>query len=128
MTPVQRLRSYLKALPTRTAVQHAVESLTRILLQSVAHSTQSSHLFLGTSTTSLSVALISGISQGGGFNVKEERQDLIRDLLVARPLREVGAKECAAWLWWRQLEVVPRLTTDGPNDKESKSIQKLTRG
>jgi cytoplasmic tRNA 2-thiolation protein 2 len=36
---------------------------------------QASHLLLGTSLTSLSIALISSISEGGGFNMKEAFQE-----------------------------------------------------
>lgn len=123
-TPTERLKAYLAAQPTLTAVSYAISSLTQLLLQHLALSTGSTHLLLGTSLTSLSVSLIAGISQGGGFNVKEEKEQTWNGIAIARPLREVGAKECAAWLWWRRLDIVPRLPSIGSKT----SIQRLTRG
>jgi cytoplasmic tRNA 2-thiolation protein 2 len=86
-----------------------------LLLLHTAWSTESSHLLLGTSLTSLSVSLISSISQGGGFVVREEAQEewqptvhvrSKRTVRVVRPLRDIGMKECAVWAWWRALKVV----------------------
>jgi len=139
-SPVFRLRRYISSLPTQTAVQNAIQTLTRILLLHTARSTGSSHLLLGTSLTSLSISLISSISQGGGFVVREEAQEewtprsstngrqlnghkdgMIR---IIRPLRDVGLKECAIWAWWNGLVVVGRERFSG----SKQSIGTLTRG
>lgn len=127
-SPSDRLRAYLQVLPTSTAVHHAIDNLTRQLLQHTARSTGSSHILLGSSLTSLSVALISGISQGSGFAVKEERDETWEGIRIARPLRDIGVKECAAWLWWRGLKVLPRNAADLLTAKEAATIQRLTRG
>ncbi|KAG9045162.1 hypothetical protein FS837_006930 [Tulasnella sp. UAMH 9824] len=130
-TPIERLKTYLAAQPTTTAVQYTISLLTRLLLQHLALATSSTHLLLGASLTSLSISLISGISQGGGFSVKEEREEVWQGIKVCRPLREVGVKECAAWLWWRGLEVVPRINeayvSSGNVRGEQSTIQRLTR-
>lgn len=95
---------------------------------------RASHLVLGTSLTSLSVNLISGIAQGAGFTIAEEAKEewnpRIADGLpvrVVRPLRDIGMKECAIWDWWCGLRVVGRSRKytqgGGRND-----IGSLTRG
>ncbi|KAG6908694.1 hypothetical protein DXG01_003708 [Tephrocybe rancida] len=123
-TPKSRLQRYISSLPTQTAIPSAVQTLTRMLLLHTASATGSSHLLLGTSLTSLSISLISSISQGGGFVVKEEAKEewvpkrsletrkenghengAIR---IIRPLQDVGMKECAMWAWWHGLNVVGR--------------------
>ncbi|KAJ7494765.1 hypothetical protein B0H11DRAFT_1716995 [Mycena galericulata] len=106
------LQAYISSLPTQTAVPAAIQTLIRLLLLHTAWSTECSHLLLGTSLTSLSVSLISSISQGGGFVVREEAQEewqptvhvgSKRTVRVNRPLRDIGMKECAVWAWWRGL-------------------------
>ncbi|KAJ4500765.1 hypothetical protein C8R41DRAFT_907446 [Lentinula lateritia] len=109
--PVQRLRSYISALPTHTAIDSTIHTLIRILLLYTARSTRSSHLLLGTSLTSLSINLISSISQGGGFSVREEaqeewRSDSMETVRLIRPLQEITMKECSMWAWWNNLRVV----------------------
>ncbi|TFK40395.1 hypothetical protein BDQ12DRAFT_711752 [Crucibulum laeve] len=121
--PLTALRTYISSLPTQTAIPSAVHTLTRLLLLHTAAAQGCSHLLLGTSLTSLSVSLIAGISQGGGFSVREEAQEEwvpIRrsggeekakeqlNVRIIRPLREVGIKECAIWAWWMELKVVGR--------------------
>ncbi|KZT73542.1 hypothetical protein DAEQUDRAFT_762001 [Daedalea quercina L-15889] len=134
-TPLQALHTYFSSLPTATAVPTTIETLIRLLLLHTALRTGSSHLVLGTSLTSLAVSLISGVSQGRGYNLKEEMQEewvpdaedtsvyrapshQAKDKKVAangprkkyvrvvRPLRDVGRKECALWAWWRDADVV----------------------
>ncbi|KAI0649242.1 hypothetical protein C8Q79DRAFT_1085802 [Trametes meyenii] len=125
------LRTYLSSLPTHTAVTTSIQTLTRLLLLHTALQTSSSHLVLGTSLTSLAVSLISGVSQGAGFNIREETQEdwspepethdiegkvgekkahgkgaSKRTVRVVRPLRDIGIKECAAWAWWSGVPVV----------------------
>ncbi|KAG5652117.1 hypothetical protein H0H81_006254 [Sphagnurus paluster] len=128
-TPASRLQRYIRALPTQTAIPSAVHTLTRVLLLYTAAATGASHLLLGTSLTSLSVSLIAGIAQGGGFAVREEAQGVwvpgVRvgaggsgsangnghengAVRVVRPLRDIGMKECAMWAWWHRLVVVGR--------------------
>ncbi|KAJ6576474.1 hypothetical protein DFH09DRAFT_361875 [Mycena vulgaris] len=113
--PIAALRAYIASLPTQTAVPSAIQTLVRLLLLHTAWATQSSHLLLGTSLTSLSVSLIASIAQGGGFVVREEAQEewqptvhvgAARTVRLNRPLRDVGMKECAVWAWWRGLRVV----------------------
>ncbi|KDQ24464.1 hypothetical protein PLEOSDRAFT_1047482 [Pleurotus ostreatus PC15] len=110
-TPLDRLRAYLSAMPTQTALLSSVQALIRLLLLYSARSTQSSHLLLGTSLTSLSINLISGIAQGGGFAVREEVDEewhtsTEMTIRVIRPLRDLIMKECTAWAWWNHLTVV----------------------
>ncbi|KAI0775303.1 hypothetical protein BD413DRAFT_471374 [Trametes elegans] len=130
------LRTYLSALPTPTAVTTSIQTFTRLLLLHTALQSGSSHLVLGTSLTSLAVSLIAGVSQGAGFNIREETQEewtpepealgptLVplaetesnedrkksrqgkRTVRVVRPLRDIGMKECAAWAWWSGVTVV----------------------
>jgi cytoplasmic tRNA 2-thiolation protein 2 len=111
---IAALRAYISSLPTQTAVPSAIQTLTRLLLLHTAWATESSHLLLGTSLTSLSVSLISSISQGGGFVVREEAQEewqptvhlgSKKTVRVNRPLRDIGMKECAVWAWWHGLHV-----------------------
>jgi cytoplasmic tRNA 2-thiolation protein 2 len=132
-TPTASLRSYITSLPTQTAVATAIRNLTRMLLLYTAASTQCSHLLLGTSLTSLSISLISSISQGGGYSVKEEAQEewtykncnqSERTVRIIRPLRDVGVKECAFWAWWCDLKVVRRHRFSGGRQ----DISALTRG
>ncbi|KAF8349145.1 hypothetical protein F5887DRAFT_1243197 [Amanita rubescens] len=118
LPPSEALRLYLSSLPTQTAFATTIQTLIRRLLLQTAHSTGSSHLLLGTSSTSLSIAHISSIAQGGGFVVREEAQEEWtpaahtslerKKIRVIRPLRDVGMKECGVWVWWRALHVVGR--------------------
>lgn len=100
-----------------TATQSTITTLTRLILLYTAHSTSSSHLLLGTTLTGLSIGLISGIAMGGGFVVREEageewapkvngNKSIEPSVKVVRPLKDMGMKECAAWVWWNQLNVV----------------------
>jgi len=132
----------MAALPTQTAIPATIQTLIRLLLLHTAASTQSSHLIRGTSLTSLSIALISSISQGGGFALREEAEEewtpdissrsgaaaaldsQIPAIRVVRPLRDVGMKDCAAWAWWRGLQVVGREKLPG----ERRAIGGLTKG
>jgi len=116
------LRAHLRSLPTPTAIQSTLSTLTRLLLLYTAYSIGASHLVLGTSLTSLSISLISLISQGGGFVVPQAIQEewippfvehapgaatsWRGEVRLIRPLRDVGMKECTAWVWWHQLSVV----------------------
>ncbi|KIJ66861.1 hypothetical protein HYDPIDRAFT_149886 [Hydnomerulius pinastri MD-312] len=120
LPPSEALRSYLASLPTQTAVSSAIKVLVRLLLLYTARSCQASHLLLGTSLTTLSVSLISCISQGGGYSILEELQEewTSGDLMmkeksgtpirVVRPLRDVTMKECAAFAWWNSIPIVGR--------------------
>ncbi|KAF9468052.1 hypothetical protein BDZ94DRAFT_1154860 [Collybia nuda] len=122
-SPVSCLKNYIASLPTQTAVPSAVQTLTRLLLLHTAMMTASSHLLLGTSLTSLSISLISSISQGGGFVVREEAQEewtprmsvdsntterKAGTVRTVRPLRDIGMKECGIWAWWNGLHIVGR--------------------
>jgi cytoplasmic tRNA 2-thiolation protein 2 len=137
--PISALQSYLRALPTPTAIQSTLSTLTRLLLLYTAYSIGASHLALGTSLTSLSISLISSISQGGGFVVPQAiheewlppvAQRIPGDnswngeVHLVRPLRDVGMKECTAWVWWHQLPVVGKQRA--PASKQT--IGDLTKG
>ena len=119
--PTAALKAHLRALPTPTATLSTLSTLTRLLLLYTAYSIGASHLVLGTSLTSLSITLISSISQGGGFVVPQAIQEewippFVKstpgatswngEVRVIRPLRDVNMKECNAWVWWHQLSVV----------------------
>ncbi|KDQ15957.1 hypothetical protein BOTBODRAFT_31411 [Botryobasidium botryosum FD-172 SS1] len=122
-TPRDALQSFIASLPTPTAVASLLRTLTRLLLLYAARSTGSSHLLLGTSLTSFSVSLISSIAQGGGFNVREEQEETWKDVRLIRPLRELGGKECATYMWWNELSVLP----GGITTTKEQGIGKLTR-
>jgi len=134
-TPVESLQAYFRSLPTQTAVHSSVQTLIRVLLLHIARSTSSSHVLLGTSLTSLAISLISGISQGGGYNVREESQEdwtppstsadgKERAVRLVRPLRDVGVKECGTYAWWRGLKVLGKEKWPGGRQ----SIGGLTKG
>ncbi|TFK20282.1 hypothetical protein FA15DRAFT_625622 [Coprinopsis marcescibilis] len=120
-TPLEALQNYLSSLPTQTAKESAIQTLTRMLLLYTAASRNASHLLLGTSLTTLSINLISGISQGSGFSVNEEAYEewthqprslgaesggVPSKVRIVRPLRDVGSKECGFWMWWCHLNAV----------------------
>ena len=103
------------------------------MLLHTAASRRSSHLILGTSLTSLSINLISGIAQGAGFSVAEEAKEEWNPksengitVRIVRPLRDVGMKECALWAWWCGLRIVG--TSTPLNDGGKHGIGSLTRG
>lgn len=125
-TPVEAIRSYLSSLPTQTAISSALQNLARVLILHTAHSRGSSHLLFGSSLTSLSISLLSSISQGGGYAIREELQEEWAPvaasglkpsnvLRVIRPLRDVTAKECAVYAWWNNVSVIGR-------DKQRRAI------
>ncbi|OCH83976.1 hypothetical protein OBBRIDRAFT_840060 [Obba rivulosa] len=135
--PLESLRSYLSSLPTSTAVCSALHALTRVLLLHTAAETDSSHLLLGTSLTSLAISLIRGIGQGAGFNIEQEiQEEWLSDIRppnfdsndranenqkgvrVIRPLRDVGLKECAFWAWWEKLRIVGEDRTGWPDSRQ----------
>ncbi|CCM06392.1 uncharacterized protein FIBRA_08651 [Fibroporia radiculosa] len=147
---VEALRTHLGSLPTTTAAASSVQTFIRLLLLHTAVKTGSSHLVLGTSLTSLAVSLISGVSQGRGFNIREETQEewepdqtpreareskdstLPRSqkekhsVRVVRPLRDIGMKECAIWAWWMNIKVVGQEKWLWSGSKQD--IGALTRG
>lgn len=140
LTPEVALRAYLSSLPTATALPTTLSALTRVLLQWTAIATQSSHLLLGTSLTSLAISLISSIAQGGGFHVKAEIQEewspsitpdgwetrKAKTVRIIRPLRDINMKECAVWAWWNRLHVVGKSKWEWPGTKPG--VGRLTKG
>ena len=135
LTPLESVQTYFRSLPTQTAVHSSIQTFVRVLLLHMAQSTNSSHLLLGTSLTSLAISLISGISQGGGYNVREEAQEdwtapltstggSEKDIRLVRPLRDVGVKECGTYAWWRGLRVLGKEKWPGGRQ----SISGLTKG
>ena len=134
-TPLESLQAYFRSLPTQTAVHSTIQTLIRVLLLHIARTTNSSHLLLGTSLTSLAISLISGVSQGGGYNVREEAQEdwtlpsiskggNEKPIRLVRPLRDVGVKECGTYAWWRGLKVIGKEKWLGGRQ----SITGLTKG
>ncbi|KAF5341946.1 hypothetical protein D9611_001518 [Ephemerocybe angulata] len=113
-TPLQSLHTYLSSLPTPTAIHSAISSLIRVLLLFTAASRDASHLLLGTSLTSLSMNMISGIAQGAGFAMVSEGLEEAwigkndQNISIVRPLRDIGIKESAFWAWWSNLPVPGR--------------------
>ncbi|KAH7909493.1 hypothetical protein BJ138DRAFT_1155079 [Hygrophoropsis aurantiaca] len=116
-SPTDCLLAYLSSLPTQTAISTAIQTFIRILTLYTARSRGASHLLLGTSLTSLSISLISSISQGGGYTTREELQEewtqsgigsteIAPTIRIVRPLRDVTMKECAAYARWNNITVV----------------------
>ena len=113
-SPVSRLKAYIASLPSSSSIPNALENITRILLLHAAARQQCSHLVLGTSMTSSGIDLISGIAAGSGVNGFDKGGELWMpdpDVLsspvhVSRPLSDIGMKECTAWVFWHNLEVV----------------------
>ena len=137
--PITALKAHLRALPTPTATLSTLSTLTRMLLLYTAYSIGASHLVLGTSLTSLSISLISSISQGGGFVVPQaiqeewippfvkvtpEAKSWNGEVRLIRPLRDVNMKECNAWVWWHQLSLVGKQSIP----ISGRTIGKLTKG
>ncbi|KAG8213127.1 hypothetical protein J3R82DRAFT_11529 [Butyriboletus roseoflavus] len=132
---VDALRTYLESLPTQTAISSAIRVLVRLLLLYTARSRWASHLLLGTSLTTLSISLISCISQGGGHSILEELQEEWHSgipttnentnaIRVVRPLKDVTMKECSMFAWWHSIHIVGR-------DKQTRAtagIPGLTKG
>jgi len=104
--PVKALQSFLHSLPTPSAVTSTISHITRLLLLHAAEAYACSHLLLGHSLTAMSVSLISSISSGGGFVVREEREEDWNSIRIVKPLRDVTSKECAAWVHWHRLSVL----------------------
>jgi len=133
-SPADSLQTYISSLPTPTAVSNAIQNLIRMLLLYSAASRSCSHLLLGTTLTALSISLISSISKGGGYSVREEareewsyRQDTEASdqiVRVIRPLCDIGLKECAFWAWWNKLKIARKHRYSGGRQ----DIAALTRG
>lgn len=125
----QRLHAYLDALPTETAAHGALSSLVHGVLLHTAARLRCTHVALGTTLTALSMSLLTSVSYGAGAHVPEALSEdwvpppnaLIdasqassdgsrskkAKIRVVRPLQDIGAKECAAYVRWRNLPVVP---------------------
>lgn len=137
-SPLSALQAYLASLPTSTALATTLNTLIRVLLQYTALKTGCSHLLLGTSLTSLAVSLITSVSEGGGFHIKEEVQEEWRpgvrqvssakvgSVRVIRPLRDVSTKECAVWAWWARLQIIGKEQWNWPGTKPG--VARLTKG
>lgn len=102
-TPKMRLQQFIGSLPTSSAISYMISHLSRLLLLHAARHFDCSNLLLGDSLTSLSVSLISAIAAGDGFHVRSEREEKWDSITIVKPLREVTAKECAAFFRWRGL-------------------------
>ncbi|KAJ2914059.1 hypothetical protein MD484_g6350, partial [Candolleomyces efflorescens] len=94
-------------------IHSAISSLIRVLLIYTAASREASHLLLGSTLTSLSINMISGIAQGAGFalvseGIEEVWKNKDQSIRIVRPLRDIGIKESAFWAWWSNLCIVGR--------------------
>ncbi|KZS92598.1 hypothetical protein SISNIDRAFT_550573 [Sistotremastrum niveocremeum HHB9708] len=106
--PVASFQKYLSSLPTSTSITASIDLFIRAILVHLASWTRSSHLLMGTSLTSLSVGLINCVSQGGGYHVHEEQEEVLDGIRIIRPLRDTSAKEVAYYAWWSGLDVPGR--------------------
>lgn len=140
-TSTQRLTNYLSSLPSpATSIPTALANLVRLILlyTSTSPTHRCSELLLGTSLTTLSVSLISGIAQGGGSAVQDHVSETWAPvpgagqpgtvLRIERPLRDSGMKECGFWSWWNDLKVFrDRSDSIVPVGKNVMGIGQLTR-
>ncbi|KAH7102820.1 hypothetical protein BKA62DRAFT_829088 [Auriculariales sp. MPI-PUGE-AT-0066] len=113
-SPREALRAYLAAQPTASARSTALSSLIHALV--LRHSTPTGPIVFGTQLTALAVELIAGVAHGAGFSLASTHPR------VFRPLQDLGAKECAAYIHWRGLRPIH---ARGPPSMES--IGGLTR-
>ncbi|KAG8863923.1 hypothetical protein FRC20_010456 [Serendipita sp. 405] len=125
--PRESLLSYLGGLPTRSAINESIQILTRRLLERTAKSLGVSHLLLGRSLSSVSIALLSSICSGRGSTIGEERQSSQEGVVSLNPLRELGSKECAACVWWYSLNVISSPILHLESGGSTASISRLTR-
>lgn len=123
-TPRDRLAKFLLSLPTPSAASNMIGQISRLLLLHTASQLQCSHLLLGDSLTSLSITLISLIASGGGFHVGAEQEEVWGDVRIVKPLRDVSAKECAAFYHWRRLRMMGSRTLA----RSQQGIGRLTQG
>ena len=120
--PDAALRTFLDALPPSSVIM-ALTHMQRVLLLHTAKSLACSHLLLGDSITSLSMSLLSAIALGGGHSLQYEQTEQWRQVQILRPVTELTAKECGAWIHWNQIPLHSELTTS-----QEQSIQHLTTG
>ncbi|GJJ08314.1 hypothetical protein Clacol_002525 [Clathrus columnatus] len=135
--PQTSLKNYLGSLPTPSSRESSINTLIRLLLLRTARSRDCSHVLMGTTLTGLSVNLITSVASGSGFTVglekgedwKSHDSQIIRLVL---PLREISMKECAAYLHWRNLSVIPNrrilLSPSLSRENVKESIGSLTKG
>ncbi|KAG8860718.1 hypothetical protein FRB91_001421 [Serendipita sp. 411] len=125
--PRESLLSYLGGLPTRSAINESIQIMTRRLLERTVKSLGVSHLLLGRSLSSVSIALLSSICSGRGSTIGEERQSSQEGVVSLNPLRELGSKECAACVWWYSLNVISSPILHLESGGSTASISRLTR-
>jgi hypothetical protein len=116
-----------------------------VLLLYTVRAAGCSHLLLPDTLTALAIALIAGVGQGAGFAVREALQEewvpphaaaapvsgegtpaYRGPVRVVRPLRDLSAKECAAWAWWARLPLAS--PAPSPAGRPAAAIGSLTRG
>jgi cytoplasmic tRNA 2-thiolation protein 2 len=117
------MNNFFQALPTSSSQSSVITHLIRIILSRFAAANTCSHLLLGTTLTSMSVGLISCITEGGGFHIQEEIEERFGTLKVVRPLRDVSLKEASLYLWWNNLRVIPHVSKE-----KTRGIRDLTKG
>ncbi|KAF8310021.1 hypothetical protein DL93DRAFT_2170015 [Clavulina sp. PMI_390] len=101
--PVTRLRQFIQSLPTPSGVAYVISQLSRVLLLYTAKRLDCSHILFGDTMTSLSVSLITSIASGDGFHIASDREEQWGSVRIIRPLRDLMAKECAAYYYWNGL-------------------------
>lgn len=126
--PITNMENYFSQLPTRSAVKDSLRMIVRRLVEDYALDLGATHLLLGRSMSSLSMALLSNVCSGRAFAIADERKSTYRGLFSFNPLQDVGAKECAACIWWRGLRVVSSPIRQPHDNGGASSISELTRG
>lgn len=125
--PSRLLRSHIQSIPTRTGMVDSINLLTRRLLERTAKSLGATHLILGRNMSSLSIALLSNICSGRGASISDETVASWNGLLSFNPLRDLGSKECASYVYWNNLKVISRVNSLEDWSGTSASISHLTR-
>ncbi len=117
-------------MPTQTAVKDGSRLLTRRLLERTATSLGATHLLLGRSMSSLSMSLLASVCSGRGFTIADERHSSSGGIISFNPLKDLGSKECAAYAWWNDLQIVtsPVMRDSRTGTGTRTDIQELTRG
>ena len=126
--PFGLLRSHIQSIPTQTGVIDSIDILTRRLLERTAKSLGATHLLLGRNMSSLSMALLSNICSGRGASISDETVASWDGLLSFNPLRDLGSKECATYLYWNNIRVISSAIRRADSNGNNASISQLTGG
>lgn len=126
-SPASSLHTFRSNMPTQTATTDGTRLLTRRLLERTSKSLGATHLLLGRSMSSLSMSLLSSVCLGRGFTIADERQSSSGGVISFNPLKDLGSKECAAYAWWNNIQVISSQITRPSLTGTSGEIQELTR-